>query len=139
MIGCSSCLLGDACRYDGKSKPDKNVVGLSKKEKLFQFCPEQLGGLSTPRPRSEIMGGKVINEHGEDISRYLENGAQKVLELLLKRNIKKVILKQNSPSCGCGSIYDGSFSGKLIAGNGVTAELLIKNGIEVISEKDLAI
>ena len=136
MIGCSACLLGVSCRYDGKSKPDKNVVEFSKKEKLFRFCPEQLGGLPTPRPGSEISGGKVINEYGEDISRYLEVGAKKVLELLLQRNIKKVILKQNSPSCGCGSIYDGTFTGNLVPGNGITTKLLKKNRIEVVSEKN---
>ncbi|MBU0469281.1 MAG: DUF523 domain-containing protein [Candidatus Omnitrophica bacterium] len=137
MIGCSACLLGVACRYDGASKPDNKIIEFSKKEELFRFCPEQLGGLPTPRPRSEIRGDIVINEHGEDITAFLEKGSEKVLELLLQRNIKKVILKQNSPSCGCGNVYDGTFTGKLIPGNGITTELLKRNGIKVVSEKEL--
>ncbi|HBG61562.1 MAG: purine-nucleoside phosphorylase [Omnitrophica WOR_2 bacterium GWF2_38_59] len=137
MIGCSACLLGVACRYDGKSKPDNTVIEFSKKERLFRFCPELLGGLPAPRARSEIRGDKVINEHGEDITEFLKIGAEKVLDLLLKRNIKKVILKQNSPSCGCGIIYDGTFTGRLIKGDGITTALLKKNGIEVVSEKEL--
>jgi uncharacterized protein YbbK (DUF523 family) len=134
---CSACLLGINCRYDGKSKPNERVLELSKKEKLIPVCPEQLGGLPTPRIQSEIRNGKVFNLAGEDVTNSFKKGAEKTLKLAKKYNIKEAILKQRSPSCGCGKIYDGTFSKKVIEGWGITANLLRKNGIKVVSEEDI--
>lgn len=139
----SACLLGEKCRYDGEGKPNEEVLSLSKKEKLIPVCPERLGGLSTPRSPSESVGGdgndvlegraKVMSKDGRDVSQNFVMGARAVLEIAQKEGITKALLKSKSPSCGCGKIYDGTFSGKLKSGDGVTAALLKKNGIEVVS------
>jgi uncharacterized protein YbbK (DUF523 family) len=134
---CSACLLGIRCRYDGKSKPYENVIELSKKEVLIPVCPEQLGGLPTPREAAEIKGDKVYTKSGKDITEYFVRGAEQVLYLARLYNIEEVILKQRSPSCDCGQIYDGTFSGKVIEGNGITTALLKRKGIKVITEEDL--
>lgn len=134
---CSACLLGVACRYDGKSKPNEKVIDLAKKEILISVCPEQLGGLSTPRTPSEQKGKKVFAKSGKDVSENFERGANQVLKIAKLYGVNEAILKQRSPSCGCGQIYDGTFSNKIIKGNGVTTALLKRNGIKVISEEDL--
>lgn len=134
---CSACLLGVKCRYDGKSKLNKKVIKLARKESLIPVCPEQLGGLPTPREPAEQKGKKVLTRSGRDITHYFTKGAQKVLAIAKLLNIKKAILKQKSPSCGCGKIYDGTFSGRVIKGDGVTTALLKKNGIKVLSEDNL--
>jgi uncharacterized protein YbbK (DUF523 family) len=134
---CSACLLGIACRYDGKIKPNEKVVQLSKKEVLIPVCPEQLGGLPTPREGVELKGKVVTTELGKDVTNNFMKGAEQVLQIAETLGIKDAILKQRSPSCGCGQIYDGTFSGKIIEGDGITTALLKKNGIKVISEEDL--
>ncbi len=134
---CSACLLGIKCRYDGKSKEDEKVINLSKREVLIPVCPEQLGGLPTPRESAERKGDKVFTKSGKDIAGALKKGAEEVLKLAKLFGIKEAIFKQRSPSCGCGQVYDGTFSGKIIKGDGVTTALLKKNGIKVISEEDL--
>ncbi len=134
---CSACLLGIKCRYDGKDKRNKKVINLSKTEVLIPVCPEQLGGLSTPREPAEQRGKKVFTKSGKDVSENFRRGAEQVLRTAKLYGIKEAILKQKSPSCGCGQIYDGSFSGKVIKGDGVTSLLLKKNGIKVITEEDL--
>ncbi len=132
---CSACLLGIKCRYDGKSKPNKKIIEL--KETLIPVCPEQLGGLTTPRESSEIQGDKVVTQSGKDITKEFKQGAEEVLNLAKLFNIKQAILKQRSPSCGSGQIYDGTFSGKIIKGDGITTALLKKNGIKVITEEEV--
>ncbi|MGN1195786.1 MAG: DUF523 domain-containing protein [Acutalibacteraceae bacterium] len=132
----SACLCGFACRYDGKSKPDERIKALYESGKALAVCPEQLGGLKTPRTPCEIIDGRIISCDGEDRTEAYMNGSKRVLELCREHRIKKAILKQNSPSCGSSHIYDGTFSGKLIEGMGVTAKLLTENGIEVSGEKD---
>lgn len=134
---CSACLLGINCRYNGKTKPNKKVIQLSKKNILIPVCPEQMGGLSTPRIASEQKGKKVISKSGEDVTKNFQEGAKQVLILAKLFGIKEAILKQKSPSCGNGQIPDGSFSGKIIKGDGVATNFLKKNGIKVISEDDL--
>lgn len=134
---CSACLLGIRCRYDGKEKRNKKVVGLSRKEILIPVCPEQLGGLSTPREPAEQKGKKVYTKSGKDITRNFRRGAEQVLRIVKLFGIREAILKQKSPSCGCGQIPNGTFSGKIIRGDGVTTVLLKKNGVEVITEEDL--
>lgn len=145
---CSACLLGINCRYDGENRVDEKVIALSKKEILIPVCPEQLGGLPTPRIPSEIQGFSgeyafdekcnVLNKEGGDVTELFVKGANEALKIAKLFNIREAILKQKSPSCGCGKIFDGSFSGKLIAGDGVTTALLKRSGIKVISEEDLS-
>jgi len=134
---CSACLLGINCRYDGKIIPNDEVIRLAKKEILIPICPEQLGGLSTPREPAEQKGEKVITISGVDVTRNFIKGAEQVLTLAQLYGIKEAILKQESPSCGCGRIYNGIFSNRLIQGDGVTTILLKKNKIKVITEQDL--
>ncbi|TAN58512.1 DUF523 domain-containing protein [Patescibacteria group bacterium] len=136
-IICSACLLGVPCRYDGESKPDKKVLKLLKKEILIPVCPEQLGGLRTPREPAEQKGKKVITVSGKDITKHFQKGAKEVLKVANIFGVKKAILKQRSPSCGNGQIYDGTFSKQIIKGDGITTKFLKKNGIKVLSEEDL--
>lgn len=131
----SACLCGFPCRYDGKSKPDERIKALYEEGRALPVCPEKLGGLTTPRTPCEIIDGRVISSDGEDRTNEYLLGSQKVLELCKKHGIKKAILKQNSPSCGSTHIYDGTFSGTLIEGEGCLTALLRKNGIEVTGEK----
>jgi len=138
----SSCLAGVNCRYDGKNSENNFVIELVKQGKAVPVCPEQLGGLATPRPGCEIVkyknaNKKVISKDGQDFTNEFIEGAEKTLAIAKALVVKKAILKSKSPSCGCGFIYDGTFSRELIEGNGLTAELLIKNGIEVYTENDL--
>ncbi|KGK87679.1 DUF523 domain-containing protein [Clostridium sp. HMP27] len=138
----SSCLAGVNCRYDGDNNENKDILNLVKEGKAIAVCPEQLAGLSTPRVPCEIIVGKngnkkIVNKDGEDLTKEFMTGAEKTLAVAKAIGIKKAILKSKSPSCGCGSIYDGTFSGKLIKGNGFTTELLIKSGFEVYTENDL--
>jgi len=130
-------LLGVNCRYDGKSAANKKVIALLKKEILIPVCPEQLGGLPTPREPVELKGNRALTKSGKDLTENFIRGAKEVLMLAKLFNIKEAILKQGSPSCGCGRIYDGTFSGRTVKGYGITAALLIENGIKVISEENL--
>jgi uncharacterized protein YbbK (DUF523 family) len=134
---CSACLLGIRCRFDGAEKANQLVVELSKKEHLVPVCPEQLGGLATPRRPAEIRGSKVMTDLEEDITPNFKRGAEEVLKIAKHYQLTEAILKQRSPSCGCGKVHDGTFSGKVIKGDGITAALLKKNGITVISEEEL--
>lgn len=134
---CSACLLGINCRYNGERKPNEKVISLSSKVTLIPVCPEQLGGLPTPRPGVQNKNGKAVSSEGVDFSKQFEQGAEEVLKIAKLYNIKEAILKQRSPSCGCGKIYDGNFSGKVIEGDGVTAKLLKENGIDIKTEEDL--
>ena len=134
---CSACLLGIECRYDGKHKTNKKIYNLSKKEILIPVCPEQLGGLSTPREPSEQKGKKVFTKSKKDVTENYARGAKQVLKIAKILGIKEAILKQRSPSCGCGQIYDGTFSKTIIKGNGILTSLLKRNGIKVITEEDL--
>ena len=134
---CSACLLGIKCRYDGKSQPDNKVVALSKKEVLIPICPEQLGGLPTPREPAEQRGKKVFTESGKDVTKNFLRGAEQVLKIAKLFSVKEAILKQRSPSCGNGKVYDGTFSERTTKGDGVTTALLKKKGIKIVSEEDL--
>ena len=137
MIIVSACLVGINCRYDGGNNANQEIIKMVKRGIAVPVCPEQLGGLSTPRIPAEIVGNRVINKNGEDVTDYFKKGAQETLQLTKLVNCQKAILKQNSPSCGCGKIYDGTYSGTIITGKGITAKLLENNGIEVLTEEDL--
>lgn len=131
----SACLLGVKCRHDGKSKTNKKILRLVKTKILIPVCPEIFGGLPTPREKAEIRGKKVITESGKDVTKYFKKGAEEVLKMAKLFNAKFAILKEKSPSCGVEKIYDGTFSGKLIRGSGITADLLKRKKIKVFSEK----
>lgn len=133
----SACLLGVACRYDGKSKPNPEVLKLVEKFNLIPICPEQLGGLPTPRIPSEISNTKVLTSEGKDVTLEYKKGAIEALKIANIFNCKLAILKEKSPSCGCGKIYDGNFNKTLIVGNGITAQLFLENGINVIGETSI--
>ena len=144
----SACLLGIKCAWDGTDKyKDERIIKVLKDETLIPVCPEQLGGLKTPRPPQEIQGDsgkdvldgkcKVKNINGEDVTGEFITGAEETLRLAKLYKVSQFIGKSRSPSCGCGQIYDGTFSGKLINGDGVTTALLKRNGIKVITEQDL--
>lgn len=134
---CSGCLLGIRCRYDARRKPSGKVLELSKKEILIPVCPEQLGGLPTPREPSERKGKKVVTSSGADLTENFRQGAEQVLNLARLFGIKEAIFRQKSAACGCGEIYDGTFRGRVIRGDGVTTALLKENGIKVRTEQDL--
>jgi uncharacterized protein YbbK (DUF523 family) len=133
---CSACLLGKNCRYDGKNNENKKIKKLFYEHEVIPICPEELGDLPTPRPPAEIKCGKVITNKGVDVTKNFNIGAYRVLEIAKKLDIKNAILKQRSPSCGCGKIYDGTFTKTVIEGNGITAKMLIDNGIEVGTEEN---
>ena len=133
----SACLLGAACRYDGRSKPHPGVIELMKHHQLVPVCPEQLGGLPTPRTPSERRGDRVIMADGADVTEQYRRGAEEALRLCRLLGCEAAVLKERSPSCGKGQIYDGTFTGTLTAGWGVTAELLRQNGIPVYGESEI--
>lgn len=133
----SACLLGVACRYDGKRKPNEAVIALKEKYNLIPVCPEIMGGLPTPRLPSEIRGETVIMENGEDVTDKYSRGAEETLRLARLFGCGKAVLKEKSPSCGSGRIYDGTFSKTLTEGNGVTAGMLLANGIRVAGEMEI--
>lgn len=134
----SACLAGKSCRYDGNNNLVQDLKALCDEGKAIMVCPEAMGGLPTPRAPAEIIetseGKSVITKTGEDVTHEFELGAKLTLELAKQNHIEYAILKAKSPSCGCGKIYDGSFDMKLKDGNGLTAELLIENGIAVYNE-----
>lgn len=137
IIIVSACLAGVPCRFDGQAKGYEKIKELVKNEKTILVCPEQLGGLTTPRIPSEIKGGKVFSKAGIDVTAQFTRGAEITLALAKEYDCTRAILKSRSPSCGKGKVYDGTFSGRLIDGNGFTADLLLKNGIEVLTEEEI--
>ena len=133
----SACLLGVCCRYDGESKPIMQTVALIERYHLIPVCPEQLGGLPTPREPSERQGDAVRTKSGADVTTQYRRGAEQALHLARLYGCRAAVLKERSPSCGSGEIYDGTFSGRLTPGNGVTAALLKENGIAVYGESEI--
>lgn len=134
----SACLLGKPCRYDGKAKRNEAVCALGERYELVPVCPECDGGLPTPRTPSERQGERVVMQDGTDVTAQYQKGAQYALSVCKREGCKAAILKERSPSCGSGEIYDGSFTKTLTARDGVTAELLKNNNITVFGESNLA-
>lgn len=138
----SACLFGVNCKHTGGNNYSEKVHKLKDDYTLILVCPEQLGGLSTPRPAAEIQQNtengelKVLTVDGDDVTEEFIRGAEMTLKVAQLHECKLAILKENSPSCGSTKIYDGTFSGKLIDGSGVAAKLLMDHGIKVISEHD---
>lgn len=146
MILVSGCLLGINCKYNGGSNLSEEILAHIKTHGGIPVCPEQLGGLTTPRVPAEIFGGagadvlkgsaQVRTKDGCDVTSAFITGAEESLKIAKAFNITKAVLKARSPSCGVGKIYDGSFSGTTSHGDGVTAALLKENGIEVYTEEN---
>lgn len=126
-----SCLLGDDCTYRGDNNK-RSVLDVIKGLEYIKICPEVEGGLATPRPPAEILKDKVITVDGSDVTKEFELGARKTLEVALENNCILAIMKAKSPSCGYEKIYDGTFTGTLTSGNGITVEELIKNNIGIV-------
>jgi len=137
LIVVSACLAGIRCRYDGKSRPVDPVVELVRAGKALPLCPEQLGGLPTPRSPHERVKDRFLSKSGTDATEAFKRGANEALRIVLLAGCKAAILKSRSPSCGSGRIYDGTFTGRLVTGNGIFAEALKAHHIEVMTEEDL--
>ena len=133
----SACLLGQNCKYSGGNNYNKDVVALGEKFELVPICPEVFGGLDTPRSPSEIIGDRVMNKDGEDVTEQFKCGAEQALYIANENNCGVAVLKERSPSCGCGKIYDGSFTSTVIDGNGIATQLFLNNGIEIYGESKI--
>lgn len=132
----SACLIGDRCRFDGTDRFSARVAALGEMFRLIPLCPEVSGGLPTPRPPSERLGGRVIAKNGADFTVAFLRGAEKTLETARLNQVVGAVLKAKSPSCGVGRIYDGTFRGTLVDGDGVAAEWLRREGIPLWTEDD---
>jgi uncharacterized protein YbbK (DUF523 family) len=134
----SACLLGAACTHRGESKTTEAVVRLGEESRLIPVCPEVAGGLATPRPAAEIVeDGSVRTADGTDVTAFYRRGAEHAVALARTALVTRAVLKARSPSCGCHEVYDGTHSGRLIEGRGITATALAEAGFEVVSEEDL--
>ena len=142
----SACLCGIDCKYSGGNNYNDKIFRIFSRGEGILVCPEQLGGLATPRIPCEIVGGsgeevlqgkaRVLNSDGVDLTKEFIKGAEETLKIAKAIDCKKVILKANSPSCGFGRIYSGNFNGELVVGEGVTSALLRKNGVIIESDKN---
>ena len=137
MILISACLLGCPCRYDGKSKPHPLAQELCRRHEVIPVCGEIFGGLPTPRLPSERREGGVFASDGGDVTDAFRRGAEEVVRLARLTGAQAAILKERSPSCGSGQIYDGTFTHTLTEGDGLTAQMLKKKGVEVYGESQL--
>ena len=131
----SACLLGCPCRYDGAAKPCPAVLALAERHELVPVCPEQLGGLPTPRPPAERRGDRVVTQSG-DVTEQYRRGAAEAVRLARLLRCDGAVLKEKSPSCGRSTVYDGTFTRTLTPGDGVTAEALLAAGIPVYGESE---
>lgn len=136
-IAVSACLLGDNCKYNGGNNYSETVAEFVKGHDVIPVCPEVMGGLTTPREPSEIINGKVMHKDGSSVDAEFRKGAQLSLKKVKDAGAELVILQSRSPSCGVRSIYDGTFSGTIISGQGVFAKLLIENDIRVLDVSEL--
>ena len=137
MILVSGCLLGLNCKYNGGNNDNAAVHKFLEGKEYVVFCPERAGGLPAPRLPSEIRGDRVYSKAGEDVTEEFHGGAEKALAFCRAHGVTQAILKARSPSCGVHAVYDGTFTGEVIPGMGVTAKLLVENGIELMDEEDL--
>ncbi len=133
----SGCLLGCDCRYKGDNCRCDELLQLAQDHTLIPVCPEQLGGLSTPRDPAEICGDKLLSNHGKDVTYEYKKGAEAALYIAKLNSADAVVFKANSPSCGKGIIYDGTFTGNKIPGNGVTTDLFLNAGFTVFNENEI--
>ena len=130
----SACLLGRNCKYNGGNNYTPLVEALKARYDLVPVCPECFGGLPIPHEPSERVGDKVLSKSGEDVTEPFRRGAEKTLAAAIQQGVTRAVPKERSPSCGCGSIYDGTFTGTVVPGNGVAAELLLSRGVVIYGE-----
>lgn len=133
----SACLFGNKCRYKGDDCFNEKLAKLGENAVLIPVCPEQLGGLSTPRNPAERVGEKIISNVGKDVTEEYTRGANLAVQIAKANDVDFCVLKANSPSCGKGIIYDGTFSGGKTQGNGLTTEMLLKEGFTVLTEDEI--
>ena len=133
----SACLLGEDCKYNGGNNKNEEVIKLGEKHTLIPICPECFAGLPVPRVPSEIKDGRVYSKEGKDLTEEFFDGAEKALYIAEETGCQLAVLKERSPSCGFGKIYDGSFSGRLINGNGIAAQLLYDHGNTIFGESKI--
>jgi len=133
----SACLLGIYCRYDGRCKTDERVEALSREHVLIPVCPEQLGGLPTPRQAVELLAGRAVARDGTDLTEAFRRGAEQTLRVARLTGARAAVLQPRSPSCGLGVVYDGTFSGRRIAGDGVLARALAAEGMLLLLPDEL--
>lgn len=138
----SACLLGTPCRYDGEARPFQAVIDFAREHECIPVCPERLGGFTAPHPPSEVDSSQpfphVVGENGEDRTAAFVQGARRTMEVALRQGCALAVLKSKSPSCGSSRIYDGTFTGTLVPGQGVATALLREAGVRVIDEHQLA-
>ena len=134
-VAISACLLGAPVRYDGGSKPVSEVLELAEKVDVVRVCPETASGLPVPRPPAEQLGGRVLLADGRDVTAEFDLGAQRCLDAVIRSPVRLAVLKAKSPSCGVGLVYDGTYSGRLVPGQGVFAARLEREGICVVTEE----
>lgn len=137
MILVSACLIGKNCKYNGGNNKNETVIKFLQGKEYIAICPESAGGLPIPRMPAEISGDRVIQKNGNDVTEEFISGAEKIARAAKESSATLAILKESSPSCGVNLVYDGSFSGKKIPGQGITCKMLEEMGIEVKSEVDL--
>lgn len=137
MIAVSKCLVGINCKYSGGNNYSDKLMEYLKDKDFLAICPEVTGGLKTPRVPCEISGERIISQDGQDCTKEYYFGAQEALKVCKACQVTEAILQTRSPSCGCGIIYDGTFTGNKIVGDGITAKLLKENGIKVINIEEL--
>ncbi len=133
----SACLLGENCKYSGGNNYEPLTEALGERFELVPVCPERLGGLTSPREPAERVGERVLSRTGEDWTAAFYLGAERTLEIARREGISQAVLKERSPSCGCGAVYDGTFTGTVVPGDGVAAELLKRHGVHIRGESQI--
>ena len=133
----SACLLGVDCKYDGGNNRHPLVERLGEKYDLVPVCPETWGGLAAPRPPAERVGDRILDREGRDLTDAFQRGARRALETARKSGCRRAVLKERSPSCGAGRIYDGTFTGATVPGDGVAAALLRAEGLLLCGESEI--
>ena len=137
VILVSACLLGEKCRYDGRGNYRPFIEKLKQKFDIVPICPEVMGGLKTPRDKSEILNDKVVSEKGRDVTRYFQKGAEEVANIVKYLHITKAVLMERSPSCGVHQVHDGHFKGNLVDGEGVTTKVLKELGVKCFTIEEI--
>ena len=130
----SACLCGVSCRYDGRASTVEELAKLHEENRILAICPEVDGGLPVPRPPCELRNGRAVTREGMDVTDQFQAGAALALKLARAHGIRVAVLKENSPSCGGAMVYDGTFSGRRVPGRGITADMLLRHGIRIVSE-----
>lgn len=135
----SACLLGDNCKYDGGNNRNESVIKFAASHKVVPVCPEVLGGLTSPREPSELIGNRVINKEGVSVDEQFRTGAKRALTIALDNEVDMAVLQSRSPSCGVNEVYDGTFTGTLIPGRGIFAQMLVDAGVNVIDAGEVGV